>query len=716
MKKIYPLLSLILLLFNYNGFSQSGSKMNFGAALAANNPKQQEDNITLLVKGNVPAIQRVMEQSGGKFRYSVGDIASVTIKVKNMRSLAASPYIRRIEAGNPFSKVRPMNDTALIHDDALPVHAGTVPLAQAYTGKGVVVGIIDTGIDYSHPDFQDSLGKSRIKFLWDQVLPDSVPPQPYNYGQEWTGADIDNGKAIAHLNTATASYGHGTHVSSVAAGNGLALNKFKGVAPKADIIFVAANLNSTNAIMDGVKYIYDKATALGEPCVINISLGDYYGSHDGKNLEAQTIKTLITAQSGRALAAAAGNAGKYRIHVGYTVTSDTNFTWFTGPAYIAMYADTNNFKNVQFAIGADKVTPSYSYRGRTAFSSITSSVGVLKNDTIFNGSNRICTMQTYGDTANGVYSMEFAITPDSSAYEWRLMTTGSGKFDVYTFDVDTAHLADSTIYAPLKKYKQPDFNQNMVTSFQCLDEVITVGNYTNRNHYLDYDTIMQKDSTRIPGNLFESSSHGPTRDGRIKPDITSPGDWTLAATSLRLVPWHLANGNHYKLCPGGYHIMDGGTSNASPGVAGVVALYFQMQPLASWQDVKNAIINCARVDSFTGNNLPNSYWGYGKADAFKAMTGCATAVTNNQVNETDGLSIYPNPASNDANIIITLTGKDQNAELVIYNVLGNKMKTIKVKNSDHIVIRRGSLASGIYFCTLHAADQIITTQKLIISE
>lgn len=696
--------------------SQNQVKLNFGAALAADPSTRQQDQIRLLVRGDISEIRRVTELLGGTFRYSMRDIASVQLHAKHIPDLARNPFVTRIEADNPYSKTQVLNDTMLVNNRAIPVHAGMTPLAQAYKGDGVVVGIIDTGIDFNHPDFKDSTGKTRIKFLWDQVLPDSASPVPYNYGQEWNGSDIDNGKASRHIATAESNYGHGTQVSSVAAGNGLAVGHYGGVAPNADIIFVAANLGGGNSIVDAAKYIYSKAALLGKPCVINVSLGSYYGAHDGLDLQAQSMKNLILAKSGRSFVAAAGNAGHIPFHLGYNVGSDTSFTWFSGGAYIPIYADTLNFKNVKIAIGADKITPSYSFRGNTSFSTIASHLGVTKYDTIYNGPNRICTMISYGDLAGGVYSLEYVINPDSSAYQWRLMTTGAGKFDAWTFDMETANLADTVVYPALKKYKQPDLNSNMVSSFQCLDEVITVGNYTNRNSYLDYDTILRNDSVRVPGKLFNSSSHGPTRDGRIKPDITSPGDWTLSALVTTQIASNLAAGLGYVMGQGGYHYLNGGTSLASPGVAGIAALYLQLDSTADWFEVKNAITNCARLDVQTGLNLPNNYWGYGKADAFLTLTGCVNSNNSNQISEFQYFNIYPNPASETVNFSFSLPGEYVNTELVIHDLVGKKIKAIAVKNQDHILFKTGTLKPGIYFCTLQDRENILATQKLIISE
>lgn len=704
----------LLLLFFFGAAFQKlfgQSKLNFGAALVSKDFSKSEALVPLLVRGDIGQIKRMVEETGGEFRTSAGDIASLAIKGKHIELFASKPFVKRIEGKNPHSKMQPLHDSMLVNNRVMAVHQGVSPLLKAYKGKDVVVGIIDTGIDFTHDDFQDSTGKTRIKFIWDQVLSTSNPPAPWNYGRQYTSNAIDNNFANAHLATAATYGGHGTHVASEASGNGLAINKYEAVAPESDIIFVAYDFNNPNGIVDGVDYIYQKAAALGKPCVINCSLGDYYGSHDGLDLQAQAIKALITAQPGRSLVAAAGNGGTSAFHLGYTVQgTDTNFTWFSGAAYIAMYADSNDFKNIQFSIGADVPGPNYSFRGNIPFSTISSHIGVLKNDTIWNGNNRIATILSYGDSVNGVYSMEFTITPDS-AYLWRLMTTGSGKFDEWSFDVVTANLADTVVYPALKKYKQPDLDQTIVSSFQCLNEVIAVGNYLNRNQHLDYDSIMQVDNTIIPGSLEASSSRGPTRDGRIKPEITSPGNYVIGSMVASL----FNNFSHSVIAAGGKHRKGSGTSAAAPCVAGIAALYLELSATADWQEIKDAITNCARQDSFTGTNLPNNTWGYGKADAFATLTSCTTPVAQHSPSLT-GLLVYPNPASGVVNIKFEFPGDLPVALLKIHDAVGRKIYSTKIKPNEMISLNTKQIPGGIYFCTVSEGRKIIAAQKLIISD
>jgi subtilisin family serine protease len=670
--------------------------------------------IDVFVKGDISTIQQLTASVQGNFKYSAENIAAIKIPASALSTFIINNKIQRVEAYPPHT--RPMNDTMLLNSNVIPVHNGQTPLTQTYDGTGIIIGLIDTGIDFTHPDLKDNLGNSRVKFLWDQNLAvASNTPLPYGYGQEWNNTEIDLGLAAGSTDVDFA--GHGTHVSGIAAGNGLASGNYKGVAPNADIIMVALNFygSSTTLISDAVNYIYAKANLLGKPCVINASIGDYYGSHDGLNLEAQLISNLINIQTnGTAFVASAGNAGNIPFHLGYTVTADTNFSFFSLSATsinFVIWADTNDLKNIQFSIGADQMSPTHSFRGRIPFSNIAAHLGVIKNDTLYNGSNRIGIIQSYGDSIGGTYSMEFNIIPDSTSYDWRLITTGAGKFDLWNFDVVSSGLPSLATMPDSIYYKLPDLNQTLVSSFQCLDNVITVGNYTNRKSYMDYTGSLYVDNTKIPGKRHPTSSAGPTRDGRIKPDIMSPGDMVVSTVVLSLVPT-FASGAPNALSQDGFHIRGGGTSAASPGVAGIAALYLQKNPTANALTVKQAIISCTTQDIYTGSSLPNNFYGYGKVNAFTALTGClVTEINENSI--TDKILIYPNPSSSGSTITISLSGKglQNNTDLEIYNSIGQLIETEPISGTT-IEIKK--LASGIYFCKLVHLGRIIATEKMII--
>ncbi len=133
-----------------------------------------------------------------------------------------------------------MNDQLVVKNHVQEVHYG-FNLPQGYDGTGVVLGIIDEGIDYTHPDFRDEFGRTRIRYLWDQSIINfdtATQAQPYGYGKEYIGNQIDT--STQHFDS---PFSHGSHVAGIACGSGLALNNYKGVAPKANMVIVKMNLN-----------------------------------------------------------------------------------------------------------------------------------------------------------------------------------------------------------------------------------------------------------------------------------------------------------------------------------------------------------------------------------------------------------------------------------------------------------------------------------------
>ena len=705
MKKIVLLTAFI---FCHLLSASAQSKANF--AIVQQIQKKNTASIDVFIKGDVERIKELLESNRGMFKRSAGNIVIAKLTFLQIAELLKSEGVERIEA-YPQHTI-PMNDTALINNNIIAIHNGAPPLARSYDGSGVIMGIMDTGLDFTHPDFIDSLGKTRVKFYWDQNRPaSSNTPVGYDYGQEWDNVQIDSGKAVP------ATDSHGTHVAGVAAANGNAIKKYKGVAPNADLIIVSINFNSLNAtiIADAVDYIYTKATLLGKPCVINASIGDYLGSHDGKDLQAQFINNLIIQKSGRVFVASAGNKGDSRIHLGYTVTADTNFTFFSpenGSVFIEIWGDTTDLKNTHFAVEADQLSPVYSQRGRSKFSTIRQTLGIYGMDTIFNkNGKRLGTIETFGDLTGSTYSMIYYIVPDSISYKWRLMATGNGKFDLWNLSMMSTGIPSSKVMHDSIFYKYPDLQQTMVSSYQCLDNVITVGNYTNRKSYIDYNHKLYY-AKEIPGKRHPTSSCGPTRDGRLKPDIVSPGDMTLASLVQTLRPVYIAN-NPSALAPEGYHSRDGGTSTAGPGVAGIAALYLQKNPNASAMEVKNAILRCARQDAFTGNT-PNNMYGYGKADGFKTLTECDPNGIETYENNPVSFYIHPNPvdASSAITLEVSLPPGAKIEQLIIYNELGTCMLQVSAPQTQ-IQLTPG-FSPGIYFCKLITNTQIVTTKKLII--
>lgn len=726
MKNVLALVIIIISIIQVS-IAQDHRKLDMQLYKMMVDPELQQKHINLLVEGDVDAIRIMTENHGGLFRYSVGNIATVKIPVSAIFNFSESVKVKRIE--NPARNYTAMNDSMRSTVNVNQVHAGVSPLPQGYDGTGVILGIIDTGVDLTHPDLQDSAGNTRVLHLWDQrlaVAPNTPPA--YGYGQEWNNTQIDAGLAAASNDVQ--GFGHGTHVTGITAGDGSANGKNKGIAPSADIIEVAFDFNNTTdpTYIDAVDYIFTKAQPTGKPCVINASLGDYYGSHDGYDLQSQMIKTLLNQQPGRAMVAAAGNAGTLPFHLGYNVTTDTSFTWIKhNPAFpnlfFQIWGDTSDFDNIDYSIGADVNTTTSSFRGNLSFRNIFYNLGVFKQDTLFSTTgNRLAIIQSFGSIQGPAYSLEINIIPDSSTYQWRLMTTGSGRLDMWKFYdgaggpgyINTG-LPLAAIVPEIIYYKKPDSLQTIVSGFQCLDNVITVGNYGNRNSYVTLAGTTYTDANVTPGQIATNSSWGPTRDGRIKPDISAPGGIMLSCGQLSLLTiWAGQPGNAPKIAEGGFHFRDGGTSSSSPVVAGIAALYLQRNPTATAIQVRDAIVNCAVQDTFTGTSLPNNIWGHGKADALNTLTNCNLTSIEDISQNNNSILIYPNPVNGSQLLTVDAGIQTENSirQLKVIDPVGKLIFYEAIPANGKLSIGVNKINSGIYFIAVEENGKINAVSKV----
>lgn len=608
----------------------------------------RDENISLIVKGNLKKIESLTTRLGGHYKFGYNDIASIDIPEKNLIAFSENLVVEQIE--NPNSPGRALMDTARVRNNIDSVHAGHLPLPGSLKGKGVLVGIIDGGIFFQHNDFRNPDGTTRIRYIWDQrVSSGGTVPAPYNYGREWSWVDINSGNCthVAPFSGSCADFGHGTCVAGIAAGNGRSQianpnldSAYIGVAPESDIIAVRigsgtcyAN-NFTASVVDAVDYIFKKADALGMPCVINTSVGTYYGSRDGKDLSTQLIEALLDQRHGRVLVAAAGNAGNVSYHLGYNIPSDSAYTFFrysnsAQMVYFDFWADSADIANAYFAIGANDT--SGNNLGRTPYLNVITDFnpapgqGLVQTRNFYINS-QLVVINIEVKYEAGRYHVEIYMNPANKVVYWRLQTTGTGRLDLWTSESligssnMVRNIAGSLIAYP--EYRHPDSLKTMVASWQCSEKVITVGNYANRPGYFDYDSayvnLTVSPYFETPGKRYATSSFGPTRDNRLKPDVMATGSTILCTGDQNNINALVSSNQRFKVGLGRRHIRNGGTSMASPIVAGIAALYLEKRPTATYEEIKLALTYTAVKDSFTTVSA-NPEYGHGKVNAFRAL-------------------------------------------------------------------------------------------------
>lgn len=267
-------------------------------------------------------------------KYSMGYVmlmnqyAVITIREDQIHNLAAESQIIFIEMPKRLNyEVTSGISVSCIN----PVQTQQMNL----TGRGVIVAIIDSGIDYYHPDFRNENGTTRIIELWDQTIQGN-PPEGYTQGTVYTATQINDainqGSRFAALQVlpSTDVSGHGTHVAGIACGGGRAsTERYRGVAYESDILIVKlgtsvnASYPNTAQLMEAINYCIQKAEQRNQPIAINISFGNNYGSHTGQSI----LENFIDEAAARwktCICIGTGNDGAAKTHTSDTLVVGNN--------------------------------------------------------------------------------------------------------------------------------------------------------------------------------------------------------------------------------------------------------------------------------------------------------------------------------------------------------------------------------------------------------
>ena len=492
----------------------------------------------------------------------------------------------------------------------------------AVDGTGVVIVVIDRGIDWTHPDFRNSDGTTRVLGMLDMTGQNYCAannPAPVEYTQAQINAALTGGPTLAERD----AVGHGTQTAGTAAGNGRAIGdlRYAGMAPKSDLLIVkitsdGAPSHGSQAAETGFVACYDQALdwvktkldAFNQPAVLIINSGTQFGPVDGTSQVSKKLDATVGAfHRSRIVVLPAGDEGSLSNHAGidYNTVADstigisrasTAFTattaWYTGAAPASI--------TVSFSDGASVGPVGPNSTAHNADSSI-QVINYAPGNAFYpwNGNtDRAVWVGISGHATTGSFTIK--------------ATTGSGHLDLYG-DVVGPNLTPITSVTD-------HVVAGRLTDPASTASAIVVGDYTIRTAWTDIDGIARSIAGEGGvGDLWLKSSPGPTRDGRTHGvDISAPGQNLFAAVGTTSY-WSTLRGNAPQGSPDPVaYLRFGGTSGSTPIVVGAVALMLQVNPRLDASAARRILRATARSDGFTGA-VPNASWGYGKLDVNAAV-------------------------------------------------------------------------------------------------
>jgi len=516
-----------------------------------------------------------------------------------------------------------------IRADVEHTAVGIPPVYQGRAGQGVLVALIDSGIDFGRPDFKDGAGRTRILAIWDQTDPFGPHPSTFGYGTEISRSQIDGDPGSIRQADVD---GHGTLVAGILAGSGVATGcnqpdyRYVGIAPLAEIIAIKTDYSETG-IVDGVRYAFERAAALGKDCVVNISLGSHFGPHDGSDPMSAAISALTG--PGRLVVAAAGNDRENHMHGRLTTTSTTPGTdHFT--IHVPSYTPNGGrFNDYLFVGGWYDPSVSVSVRVRGPHPADTMSVPR-------GGARALATPRGKIVLVNQATALGFGGTPRARQFELQVYDSLSGSPPAAgDWEIDVVADGPANLGARVDAWifgsRFGGFGSARVTNGYdpttvvsepaCGDSVLAVAAHCTRTSWIS----CAQGSTclyfnQVLNDIAHFSSPGPRRDGVLKPEISAPG---LGVASI-----HAATAPGIPDCydaDDGVHEITLGTSFSSPHAAAAVALLLQSSPGASPSRARLMLTGAARTDALTGV-VPNPDWGYGKLDVYAALSHTAPVV------------------------------------------------------------------------------------------
>lgn len=658
-----------------------------------------------------------LKAAGVSISSVAGNVATVQVPLRAINDVCALPSVRAMQLA---SRVELTNDSARYYSNVEPVHAGQV-YSHPYTGQGVIVGVIDTGVDFNHINLCDSMGRSRVLAAY---LPaDETGTSPVIDGNTLPGSHYASPDQIASLTTDNGNQSHGTHTTGTAAGSYMG-NGMHGVAPDAQLVICSMpdeDLTDVN-IANSVKYIFDYADRVGKPAVINMSLGSQEGPHDGTSMLCRFFDEV--SGPGRICVVSTANNGSQKMAIDYRFTSATD-TLYT---CIIPYADYGGRIPGYVTLWSSVATPH-----KAAFTAVSKSTGKI--------------LHTWPIPDNISEDEPLVLSGEDPAFAQSFDASSSieivngvepcnGHYHTYA-DIHVTPL-NSDIALGIKVGSQQGdrlcmwggsgltFTRNghsyMTTGMKSMsvsdlatgDSAISVGAYCTRNFMPLADGTLRPNSRVTLHDIAYFSGYGPDVRGIARPDVCAPG-FSLLSSSNRYDsistqahgwkgPSEWVDGIEYT------YASHYGTSMSTPVVSGAIALWLQACPQLGPERIKHILKETSQRDKYvTGGDLTR--WGAGKLDVAAGLRLLLDEAAVTTLH-THPVSIFPSPGNGNFTIAGIPAG---GTHVRVFDAQGRFAAEQRVLASDGMarIDMCDTLTDGLYIVVV-SANSGQFTGKLIV--
>jgi hypothetical protein len=685
---------------------------------------------------------------GANVYYQRKNIVFMSVPTSDVERLAELKSVRKMELAR---KLAPKLSDARVAAGVAKIHAGE-DLPQAYTGKGVMAGIVDGGMDPNHINFRNSDGSSRIGMLASATINSNTG----NLSTTFYGDDIvGSAGPITAFTTDDNTTFHGAHTMGIMAGsymgdakvavkknfaqseNQTIANPYYGVAYEADIAATCGDLYD-QVIAYGVALALDYADYKGEPCVINLSLGSNTGSHDPRSTMGQVLESL--GQDG-IICVSAGNEGDLPIAITKTFSGDDltlksciNPYYFSSSYYYLRYgqvyaysADSTEFKMQAIVINRSRGT--VVFRSQEFGNQDGSAQYYVSSDSY---------QESDADIVDATFARYFdgyiGIGTEYDEATGRYMAC----FDYYTMDTSKYNSSDNYViafiitgadgqrvdcycdgtYTCLDNYNLSGYTEGStngtISDMACANNILVVGSYNTADDYATLNGgIMGYQGEFTPGEVSGFSSYGTILDGRNLPHVLAPGACIISSTSKYYID-NTDNGmtEDYLSAKVSEDSRDNywqvaiGTSMSSPFVAGSIALWLEADPTLNINDVYDIIEKTAVKDEYTAKADPVQV-GYGKFDAYAGLKEVLRRQAGvADIKADDNRLLITNNGDKSYNLFL---GGETVMKAVLYNLQGQAVASQAAKG-DELTFNVAGVTPGIYILNVNGKH----SQRIIV--